>query len=419
MDVKLLKVGITGCGFVAGTVHVPALAKVRKCVVAGFHDIKKESAEAAKEQYLGLLQKNGSPVLAIAKEQAKVYDSIESLVKAVDVVNIATPTRCHYEGIRAALGNGKHVLCERPLARNWWETQVNKDLKEKAGKIVFQLRNQAAWSSLASDEAAKLLHEQKVIGDIEFVRVLNHDSNQKHTKDSPDRWDKLQNGGGALIDITPNSYAIARTWLGKPVPVSVKSERISIQEPEWKINKVKQRITVDDDAHFTITWKASDGKLVKSDIEASRGEKDWWPGGVVKGTKLKNNIYFEARGTKGTLEFPNVRVGLKVVVYFKATFTDGTEKEYPYPPTESGEEDDRSISDFIDSVIGEAKPRNNYDYAEEMLAVMGAAYLSEKKGRVEVTIDEFKKHCAAVAAGNADPEEQIRAVIADITSTIK
>jgi hypothetical protein len=54
-----------------------------------------------------------------------------------------------------------------------------------------------------------------------------------------------------------------------------------------------------------------------------------------------------------------------------------------------------------------------------MLATMGAAYLSEKKERVEVTIDEFKKYCAAIAAGKADPEEQIRAVIADITSTIK
>ncbi len=419
MDAKVLKVGITGCGFIAGSVHVPALAKVHKCVVIGFHDTKKENAEAAKEQYLGLLQKNNSPVLIIAKEQAIVYGSVDAMAKAVDIVDIATPTRCHYEGIRAALENGKHVLCERPLARNWWESQVNKDLKEKARKVVFQLRNQAAWSSLASDEAGKLLHDQKVIGDVEFVRVLNHDSNQKHTRESPDRWDKLQNGGGALIDITPNAYTIARTWLGKSIPVSVKSERIYIQEPEWKINKVKQRIAVEDDAHFTITWKASSGKLVKSEIEASRGEKDWWPGGVVKGTKLKNNIYFEARGNKGTLDFPNVKLGLKPYVYFKATLTDGTEKEFPYPPPASGDEDDRSISEFIDCIIGDAKPRNDYNYAEEMLAAMGAAYLSEKKERAEVTIDDFKKHCESIAAGKTDPEEQVIAVIADITSTIK
>jgi hypothetical protein len=104
--------------------------------------------------------------------------------------------------------------------------------------------------------------------------------------------------------------------------------------------------------------------------------------------------------------------------YFKAMFKDGTVKEYPYPPTEAGAEDELSITEFIDCVLGNAKPRNDYDYAEEMLATMGTAYLSEKNGRAEVTIDEFKKHCAAVAAGKVDPEEQIRAVIADITSTI-
>nr|MDO8111346.1 Gfo/Idh/MocA family oxidoreductase [Candidatus Sigynarchaeota archaeon] len=413
---KLPKIGITGCGYIVEEVHVPCLAKLQTCVVTGFHEIKKENAEALKSAYLAALQKNGNPAFQVAKDECKVYDNLDEMVKAVDVIDIATPTRAHYEGIRSALVNGKHVMCERPMARNWWETQLNKDLKEKAKKVIFQMRNQAVWNPLLGDEAPKLLADQHVIGAVESVRVLNADSMQKHTKEAPDRWDKFQNGGGALCDIGPNGYAVAYIWLGKPVPVSVKAEKIYIKEPEWKIAKVKQKITVEDDAHFIVNWQSKDGKTFSSDIEATRGEKDWWPDGVVKGTKLKNNIYYEARGTKGVLEFPNVKVGLKVIVYFKLVGKDGIEKEIPFPPPEQDIENELYFREFIDAVRGKAKPRTDYDYAEEMLAAFGAAYLSEKLGRKEVTLDEFKKHCTTVAAGKKDPEEQVRAIIADITS---
>jgi len=37
---------------------------------------------------------------------------------SIDLVDIATPNDCHYEMCLDAFANGKHVLCEKPLAIN-------------------------------------------------------------------------------------------------------------------------------------------------------------------------------------------------------------------------------------------------------------------------------------------------------------
>src|SRR5690349_10486317 len=42
----------------------------------------------------------------------------------IDIVDIATPTFCHAEIAIAAAQNGKHVLCEKPLAMNMKEAQA-------------------------------------------------------------------------------------------------------------------------------------------------------------------------------------------------------------------------------------------------------------------------------------------------------
>lgn len=44
-------------------------------------------------------------------------DSLETLLDEVDVVDIVTPTHTHAELALAAIARGKHVVCEKPLAR--------------------------------------------------------------------------------------------------------------------------------------------------------------------------------------------------------------------------------------------------------------------------------------------------------------
>jgi len=49
------------------------------------------------------------------KWEINAYDNIEDFYQAVDSVYIASPHETHYEYIKSALENGKHVLCEKPM----------------------------------------------------------------------------------------------------------------------------------------------------------------------------------------------------------------------------------------------------------------------------------------------------------------
>lgn len=52
-----------------------------------------------------------------AETGAQVHDSLDSLLAAVDLVDVTTPTPSHPEIVHAALEAGLDVICEKPLAR--------------------------------------------------------------------------------------------------------------------------------------------------------------------------------------------------------------------------------------------------------------------------------------------------------------
>src|SRR5574337_1184384 len=53
--------------------------------------------------------------------------------KDIDVINICTPNKMHKDAVIAALKNGKHVYCEKPLAFNEAEAKEIVALADRAG----------------------------------------------------------------------------------------------------------------------------------------------------------------------------------------------------------------------------------------------------------------------------------------------
>src|SRR5688572_21237176 len=97
---RRLRAGIAGTGFIGG-IHARS-ARLAGAELAGVAaSTPKRSAVAAAE---------------LGAERA--FDSAEALVEAedVDVVHICTPNHLHLPLAEAALGAGKHVVCEKPLA---------------------------------------------------------------------------------------------------------------------------------------------------------------------------------------------------------------------------------------------------------------------------------------------------------------
>ena len=93
-----MKVGIAGVGFM-GTAHAAGWAAT-DATIAGF-----------------LADRSGSAQQLAAQYGARVYPSYDVLLDDVDVVDICTPTHTHAELALMAARAGKHIVCEKPLAR--------------------------------------------------------------------------------------------------------------------------------------------------------------------------------------------------------------------------------------------------------------------------------------------------------------
>jgi myo-inositol 2-dehydrogenase/D-chiro-inositol 1-dehydrogenase len=115
-----LKVGIIGAGYIGG-VHASALARDERVRVAAVHDIIGERAER-------LAQQAGAAVSASAEE----------LIEASDAVYITTPNTKHTALALAAIGAGKHVFCEKPMATNTSDARLVMEAASRS-KQVFQV----------------------------------------------------------------------------------------------------------------------------------------------------------------------------------------------------------------------------------------------------------------------------------------
>ena len=71
----------------------------------------------------GTLERIYDPATALANDAFRPEGSCKALdsefFDAVDWVVIASPTKCHYDNVKAALGRGKMVICEKPYCLPW------------------------------------------------------------------------------------------------------------------------------------------------------------------------------------------------------------------------------------------------------------------------------------------------------------
>ena len=94
----MLKVGVLGAGHL-GKIHLRLLNQSEKYELVGFFDSFEENADKVAAEF-----------------GYKKFDSIESLIAAVDVVDIVTPTIQHYDCAKMVIEAGKHIFIEKPIA---------------------------------------------------------------------------------------------------------------------------------------------------------------------------------------------------------------------------------------------------------------------------------------------------------------
>lgn len=130
--------------------------------------------------------------------------------EGVDAVIVCTPPNLHLPMCTSALKQGKHVLCEKPLARNPNEAEeIVKTARENNVKLKcgFNLRHHPAIKQ------AREWSDQGFIGELSFVRC-RYGIGGRPGYDKEWRADPQISGGGQLMDQGMHALDLSRWFLG-------------------------------------------------------------------------------------------------------------------------------------------------------------------------------------------------------------
>jgi predicted dehydrogenase len=129
---------------------------------------------------------------------------------AIDAVIVSTPPSLHLSMAVEALHAGKHVLCEKPLARSPAECRMMVEAAERVGRVLATGFNYRFYPSFR--RARELLLAGR-IGELSHVRSYGGYSAAQHGQ----AWvhDASVVGGGALLDIGIHLIDLTRFFLGE------------------------------------------------------------------------------------------------------------------------------------------------------------------------------------------------------------
>jgi len=216
----------------------------------------------------------------------------------VDLVDIAVPNDAHPEIAIAAVEAGKHVICEKPLARTGAEARRMRDAAVAAGVVHMVAFNYRRTPAVA---LAKKLIEDGTIGTVRNFRGT-YLQDWSLDPDLPLSWRFSRDvaGSGALGDIATHVLDFARYLVGEVSEVNAMWQRYIHDRPipqggadqlagAAKLSDAP-RGPVDVDDEVMTLLRFADGAV--GSIEATRHAHG-----------RKNFLTFEIHGDRGTLAF--------------------------------------------------------------------------------------------------------------------
>lgn len=198
MAKKAIRVAVVGVGAIAQVSHIPALRRLSGVELVGLVDPDEEKAQRVAQRF-------GVP---------RVSDVVEPLLEdeAIDAVVVCTPNHLHAPISIAALEAGKHVLCERPMAKNGTEAERMAQAARKEKRILMCAMNHRFR---ADSELLKRFVENKELGPVFFAKA----GWLRQTTDwRAEAWrvTKRESGGGVFMDLGVQMLDLALWILGGP-----------------------------------------------------------------------------------------------------------------------------------------------------------------------------------------------------------
>jgi scyllo-inositol 2-dehydrogenase (NADP+) len=192
-----IAIGLIGYGLAGKVFHAPLIGAVDGLALAA---VATSRAEELAVDWPG--------ARAVTDPQALIADP------AIELVVVASPNDTHAPLARAALEAGKHVVIDKPFARDAAEGQAIADLARTKERVLSVFHNRR-WDG--DFLTVKRLVEAGTLGDLRLVEL---------------RWDRFRleqragwkdaagRGGGVLADLGPHLIDQALLLFGRPDSVS-------------------------------------------------------------------------------------------------------------------------------------------------------------------------------------------------------
>jgi len=199
-----MNVGVIGLGM--GREHVRAYSALPDVRVAAVADLDEARLKSCQAEF---------------KVERVLTDYRELLaMPEIEVVSVCLPNFLHAPVVIEALQAGKHVLCEKPMAKTAAEAEAMAKAAREQGRTLALAMN---YRFVFSPDSFYLKHlvDQGRLGSVYYVRTQS--LRRRTFRRGQKTWfnDKQRSGGGGLIDMGPHMLDLAMWLAGDYSPVSV------------------------------------------------------------------------------------------------------------------------------------------------------------------------------------------------------
>jgi len=389
---QVIRVGLVGAGF-AARYHVACLRRVYGVTVelAGVTSLRGESRSAFGAAY-GI----------------KAYDDVESMLDAIDVLDICSPPAAHERAILAAAAAGKAIVCEKPLTGAFGppdaddsfrgdRTSKRTMLEEVVGRlarIAEAVRQAGVFFGYAENFVyAPSVQKQREIIEKTGAQILRMTGEESHKGSASDTYGFWRlAGGGSLIGkgchpLTGMLYlkrieGLARNGRPiRPATVTARTHQITRLPGYRDAGFLRTRYhDVEDCGIMHVLFE--DGTV--ADVLTS----ELVLGGIYDYIEVfANNHRARCRiSPTGLLDVYNPRSEQFEDIYLleKTSTREGWAPAAPDENLTMGYQ--AELQDFLDSIAAGRPPQSSLELALDTTAAIYAAYVSDENRGVETEI---------------------------------
>ena len=339
-----VKLGVIGCGLASDILYGPAFEYMQKGELTAVMDLSAERAKVLQERH-GV---------------KRVYTNLEGILNDgnVDAVMVLTPPQHHLEPVVAAAKAGKHIFCEKPMARTVEEADEMIGTCEASGvKLMTVFMKRFNWSF----QRVKELIDEGRLGQVFEVRARW--DNVKVSGPSGEAFRMtVESGGGMIQEDGSHPFDVCRWWLGD---VSEVTAHAIIAAPEHHPTEDVGCVVLRHESGAMST-------LHVTGLTHAAGEES-----------------YEIFGTGGTLVMrwlshsTSTLEPASMTLYENSRTAADLTLDAPWHPSQRIREDWqylRALEHFCQCILNDEEPQPNSADGRAIVEIVNAAYLSVMRG---------------------------------------